>query len=361
MQKPPSDLATAIHLEYMRRLRERRLRAKATDGGSQVPRATEEARARRTTQTLQAWVQSNGSTAVAAQIVGVSRRTAERDLKSLLDRRPMHPSKRALALHEELESEYRRVRFASLKDQLASSGRIDEDPARESNLRLSADTVGPDFKPLAAEEIEQPEDAVIRRVGRAVSFFDEPTAVLPEIEAAIERFGSPTQILRPMKPVERNIRLLLLYKATSYKQADLSEAFGISERQVRRILSSSKDQYPEVAQTGEIIGRQLRSWKAECVLLERSLLGASGSRLPIIDLRSRTLTYLGALPSRRHHAYRGRREQLFADLESSCDKHELGQECRERLRLIISAWANGKKMPAGVPPLPRAAASQIPG
>ena len=322
-----------------------------------VARSTKATMARRPVQTLRAWAESNGSLPSAAAAVGIGRRTAERDLRRLLERRPMHPTRRAFELEKQLLSRFAQIERSPGSRDIPTQASLARDPAYESLCELIALAREPEVEPFSLDETVQPEYDVTRRVERAVRFHQEPVSVYRSIRDAVWDFGSPTHIPRSLSRGERDARILILYGSTPYTQADVAEVFSLSERQVGRILPRAEAKFPEIAASSQVVRGCLQSWEAQGYTwhqtAEESPFISRAVQLALLNLRWRTLRYVGALPSRSHYSYLERRELLLTKVASLCDEGDVKQACREHLISIVSAWSEGRKMPAGVPPLPR--------
>ena len=361
-------IRSELSIEVQRQFRGGSKSQDEASGGSAtsglVGRATHDTMARRPPQTLRAWAEANGSIPAAARLVGVSRRTAERDLRRLVERRPMYPSPRAFELEKQLLSNFAQIEQSPWNRGIPAQVSLARDPDFESLCELLALTRAPDVKPFSFDEVVQPDHDVISRVERTLRFHEEPESVFASIRNAACQFGSPTEIPRSLRRGERDARILLLYGSTPYTQSDIAEAFALSERQVLRILRRAEAKFPDVAESSLKIRGCLQVWEAQSYSWQQTAsenpLFSRAAQLAFLNLRWRTLRYLGALPSRSHYSYLARRERLLASVASACDEGNVKSACRERLASIVSAWSEGKKMPAAVPPLPEGSRHKMP-
>jgi hypothetical protein len=192
-----------------------------------------------------------------------------------------------------------------------------------------------------------------------LAVFDAPDGADEPLVDAVIALGSQSSFPRSPSRVERNIRLTLLLGATRLTQQEVGDGFGLTERQVRRVEKATLLKHPQVAEWAEVVKQQLAEWDNELEVLDRAyphstqaLKKIERSRL-ILVRKQITLARLGALPSAQHRDHKDRCADLTLAITKVCKKHDLHDDCRDRLNLIANAWTQNKKLPAGVPPMVR--------
>ncbi len=199
---------------------------------------------------------------------------------------------------------------------------------------------------------------VMARLGRALRVGGADEALELQLQAMLTTFGPQEQIPKVSKGVNRDVRMTLLYLATDLSRAEVGVAFGCSDKTVGRVAKKTVARYPQVGAWGEGIKQALTEFEEQYAALDAAcILGGVKQKdvrplLELINRRRDTLLLLGALPNPSYGDYLVFRTLLLEGAGAACERHQVGDECRERVLLILTAWADRKRLPAGVAPLP---------
>ncbi len=195
-------------------------------------------------------------------------------------------------------------------------------------------------------------------LGRALRVGGADEALELQLQAMLATFGPQEQIPKVSKGVNRGVRMTLLYLATDLSRAEVGVAFGYSYKTVGRVAKKTVARYPQVGAWAEGIKQALTDFEEQYAALDGAcILGGVKQKdvrplLELINRRRDTLLLLGALPNPSYGDYLAFRTLLLEGAGAACDRHQVGDECRERVLLILTAWADRKRLPASFAPLP---------
>ncbi len=199
---------------------------------------------------------------------------------------------------------------------------------------------------------------VMARLGRALRIGGADEALELQLQAMLTTFGPQEQIPKVSKGVNRGVRMTLLYIATDLSRAEVGVAFGCSYKTVGRVAKKTVARYPQVGTWAEGIKHALTDFEEQYAALDGAcIIGGIKQQdvrplLELINRRRDTLLLLGALPNPSYGEYLAFRTLLLEGAGAACDRHQVGGECRERVLLILNAWADRKRLPASFAPLP---------
>ena len=306
-----------------------------------------------------------------ARSLGLGGRQVQRGFADLRDTRSAPTSARSAAMFEALRDRYMWLGVAAR--QLKSTALAERGPQAAEFLyltRLHDDVVRSSVESETIVRVDRAPSAtwedlrskgpndVMARLERAAGHGGAPAAVMDDLERMLVSFGPQDSIPKISTGLARNIRMTLLYETTNLTFAEVGTAFGRSYKTASRSVKKTQERYPQIVEWGEGIQSALHDGESEyvAVRLACSVHGASAEEvvqmLNLTNLRRDTLLLLGALPNPRYLDYLAVRTCLLEGVEATCDGHNVGEECRERLLLIVAAWADDKRLPAGIAPLP---------
>ncbi len=179
-----------------------------------------------------------------------------------------------------------------------------------------------------------------------------------ELQAMLVVLGPQEYLQKASKGVNRDVRMTLLYLATALSRAEVGEAFGCSYKTVGRVAKKTVARYPEVGAWAQGIKQALAYYEEQYLALDVACIPDGVKQedvrplLELINRRRDTLLLLGALPNPSYGDYLAFRALLLEGAGAACDRHRVGDACRERVLLILTAWADRKRLPAGLASLP---------
>lgn len=306
-----------------------------------------------------------------ADELGISVRQLQRVFADLRDRRAAPSCEKAAFRFEMLSTGYSliyREARALRKLALQQFGLLSADYSELDHLCSEIDRAWIELaKAVSAPPVEEAREGELRvkglndlthRLSHALAYFSAEPCVIEELTAAIARFGPQSEIPLRSSGVARDLRMTLLYGTTDFTLEEVGAAFGRSYKTVARSLEKTQAKYPEAAGWGAGIGAVLESYERQCAVFHAQCAAGGGTAshlhdmLSMVKLSGEALLMLGALPHPRYDAYLVRRAELLEAVDEICLRFELAGEGRERVALIVTAWADRKRLPSGVAPLP---------
>jgi hypothetical protein len=307
---------------------------------------------------------------IAAEL-GISDRQVQRAFADLRDRRAAPNGEKAVFCFEMLSTKYswlHREARALRKLALQQFGVLSAEYSELDRLCSEVDRAWIELaKAVSAPPVEEARDEdlrvkgsnnLIHRLSHALDYYSPAPGVIEELAAVIARFGRQAEIPLCSSGVARDLRMTLLYGTTDFTLEEVGAAFGRSYKTVSRSLEKIHAKYPEAAGWGAGIGAALEAYERQYVVLQAqcSASGATVSHLQdmlsMVKLSGETLLMLGALPHPKYDAYLVRRAELLAAVSEICLRFRLADDGRERVTLIVTAWADRRRLPSGVAPLP---------
>lgn len=334
-------------------------------------RATKDEIARRGGEALCLCVGQGMTNRQIADELGISVRQVQRAFGDLRDRRAAPDCEKAAFRFEMLSTKcswiYREAR-ALRKVALHQFGVLSAEYSELDRLCSEVDRAWIGLaKAVTASPVEEARDEdlrvkgpnnLIHRLSHALDYSSAAPCVIEELAAVIARFGPQAEIPLRSSGVARDLRMTLLCGTTDFTLEEVGAAFGRSYKTVSRSLEKIHAKYPEAAGWGAAIGAALESYERQYVVLQAqcSAGGATVSQLQdmlsMVKLSGETLLMLGALPHPKYDAYLVRRAELLDAVSEICLRFGVADECRERVTLIVTAWADRRRLPSGVAPLP---------